>query len=298
MSVGFLGAMQGLGEGLSDYGETRTKAALEKAREERLEKAKIRLEERKEEIRRTGAMWDQGQRYGDRASDVSEMGTAALDADISREAAVNQARDMTPIEVDRTRQNTEAKEDILQPGRLELIDRRAERQQENNAAKAALEAKEEREAWLDPKRSDIRAEYAQAIGTSQAELEAAIMSGNYEQFLQQRAERVREVGTLDEWAMRERGVDLRTGRILPRHERSGIDMRPPPRDNRGLLGMGPGRENLAPQVRNAIGGGQPARASSASGTEGNPVVLYHESETERLPKNTVFILNGVVGVKE
>jgi hypothetical protein len=46
MSYGLLGAMKGLGEGMSQYGEARMKDGFEAAREKRLEEAKKRTEER------------------------------------------------------------------------------------------------------------------------------------------------------------------------------------------------------------------------------------------------------------
>lgn len=87
MSMGLLGALGGLGEGLSQSGQMMAKSALEEARERRLEEAKMRAEER--------ALV---RKYG-KGTDFSQ-GTAAIDD----ARALEQAQNMIPIDAERAGQ--------------------------------------------------------------------------------------------------------------------------------------------------------------------------------------------------
>ena len=96
-SYGLLGALGGLGKGLAETGTMMQKDAFEKAREARLEEARVRLEQRAEEAQKRQAVWSDERTYGaEAASQIPLRGTKALDSD----SKVNEARAMIPVGVE------------------------------------------------------------------------------------------------------------------------------------------------------------------------------------------------------
>jgi hypothetical protein len=96
-SYGLLGALGGLGKGLAETGTMMQKDAFEKAREARLEEARVRLEQRAEEAQKRQAVWSDERTYGaEAASRISVEGTRALDIDND----VSKARAMIPVGVE------------------------------------------------------------------------------------------------------------------------------------------------------------------------------------------------------